>query len=176
MPSPAATTSPELIRLALREHEGALTGHACNILRDADLARDAVQDTFLKLCQQPEGKVPAATVKAWLFTVCANRCIDMLRRRKRLVSLEDMDNPDLPAIGEPAPSETLENAEAAEQVMRYVRRLTPNQQEVLRLKFQGGLSYKEISEATGHTVTNVGFILHAAIKRLRGWVANPQSV
>jgi RNA polymerase sigma factor (sigma-70 family) len=158
----------ELVQLALREYEGALVGHAYNILRDLDLARDAVQDAFLRLYQQPEGKVPAATLKAWMFTVTGNRCIDMLRKRKRLVSLDSMENPDIAVEDDSAADrEPATDAPEAEQVLRYLKRLPQNQQEVVRLKFQGGLSYKEISEATGLTVSNVGFLLHAAIKRLR---------
>ena len=45
--------------------------------------------------------------------------------------------------------------------------LSPNQQEVVRLKFQDELSYKQISSVTGLTVSNVGFLLHTAIRRLR---------
>ena len=45
--------------------------------------------------------------------------------------------------------------------------LTDRQQEVVRLKFQGGLSYREIAEVMDTTVTNVGVMLHKAIKKIR---------
>jgi RNA polymerase sigma-70 factor (ECF subfamily) len=45
--------------------------------------------------------------------------------------------------------------------------LSENQQEVVRLKFQSGLSYREISEITDLSVTNVGFLLHTALKKIR---------
>ena len=45
--------------------------------------------------------------------------------------------------------------------------LPDNQQEVVRLKFQDGLSYKEIAGVTGLTVSNVGFLIHTAIHTLR---------
>jgi DNA-directed RNA polymerase specialized sigma24 family protein len=45
--------------------------------------------------------------------------------------------------------------------------LPKNQREVLRLKFQCDLSYKEISAVTQLSVTNVGFLIHTAIKTLR---------
>lgn len=45
--------------------------------------------------------------------------------------------------------------------------LPEREQEVLRLKFQNGLSYKEISEITELSVSNVGFILHKTLKELR---------
>ena len=53
------------------------------------------------------------------------------------------------------------------QVMTALDRLSDNQREVIRLKFQQGLSYKEISAATGLTTGNVGFLLHTGLKRLR---------
>ena len=56
--------------------------------------------------------------------------------------------------------------------MRLLATLSANQQEVVRLKFQAGLSYRQISEVTGLSVTNVGFLLHTAIARLRKRVAD----
>ncbi len=51
--------------------------------------------------------------------------------------------------------------------MKTLEQLPENQREVIRLKFQQELSYKEISEATGLAVGNVGFLLHTGLKRLR---------
>ena len=53
------------------------------------------------------------------------------------------------------------------ELIRLIGRLPHNQQEVIRLKFQNGFSYQEISRITSLSVTNVGFILHTAIKALR---------
>ena len=47
------------------------------------------------------------------------------------------------------------------------RRCPPNQREVVRLKFQNGFSYQEISRISGHSVSNVGYLIHAGIKALR---------
>ena len=46
-------------------------------------------------------------------------------------------------------------------------RLSENQREVILLKFEQGLSYEEISEVTGLSSGNVGFLLHTGLKRLR---------
>ena len=65
------------------------------------------------------------------------------------------------------PGASLEQEEAVSQVLRIMETLPKNQREVLRLKFQCDLSYKEISEITQLSVTNVGFLIHTAIKTLR---------
>ena len=65
------------------------------------------------------------------------------------------------------PGAAMEKTEAADGLLTQISRLPDRQQEVLRLKFNAGLSYKEIAEVTGLTSSNVGFILHTAISKLR---------
>ena len=69
--------------------------------------------------------------------------------------------------GELRPGKALEQAETHAAVLRLIDRLPPNQQEVVRLKFQNGFSYKEISRITELSVSNVGFLIHTAVSRLR---------
>ena len=73
---------------------------------------------------------------------------------------------------EPRPGTALEAEETHAAILRLIDRLPSNQQEVIRLKFQSGFSYKEISRITSLSVSNVGFLLHTAIQTLRrNWVA-----
>ena len=65
------------------------------------------------------------------------------------------------------PEEAMEREDAYTGVLGALQTLSANQQEVVRLKFQHGMSYKQISEVTNLSVTNVGFLLHTAIKTLR---------
>lgn len=67
----------------------------------------------------------------------------------------------------PDPGGQLANKEAAAGLLKQLAALPDRQQEILRLKFSGGLSYKQIAEVTGLTVSNVGVILHTAIGKLR---------
>ena len=68
---------------------------------------------------------------------------------------------------EPSPAMAAEQRETNTEILRLVATLPKNQQEVVRLKFQNELSYQEISAITNLTVTNVGFLIHTAIKNLR---------
>jgi RNA polymerase sigma factor (sigma-70 family) len=90
----------------------------------------------------------------------------VLRKERRLRPLGDVE--DLPtAAPEARPGRALEQAETRASVLELIGGLPPNQQEVVRLKFQHGFSYKEIARITGLSVTNVGFLIHTAVSRLR---------
>ena len=65
------------------------------------------------------------------------------------------------------PTHAIEQQEACQKLAGQIERLTDNQQEVIRLKFHGGLSYQEIADVTGLSKSNVGFLLHTAIGKLR---------
>lgn len=142
-----------------------LTRYATRLLGDADRARDVVQDTFVKfMLQAPEG-INGHAVE-WLFTVCRHRALDVLRKEGRMLRFEDGQVERVTAH-EPRPGRDLERAETRATLLHMIDRLPPNQQEVVRLKFQHGFSYKEIARITDLSVTNVGFLIHTAVARLR---------
>lgn len=151
----------------LAQYEAPLLRFAARLLRDGDRARDTVQETFLQLCEQDRATVEGH-LAAWLFRVCRNRALDLRRKDTRMETLEpDTDAAD-PKTG---PSEQVADREDAGTIMKILETLPEAQQEAVYLRFQGGLSYKEIAEVTGHSVSNVGFLLHAAVKAIRAQLA-----
>jgi RNA polymerase sigma-70 factor (ECF subfamily) len=103
----------------------------------------------------------------WLFTVCRNRALDVQRKERRMTPLSEVEL-ETRENGEPSPAAAAAQHEAAHNVRAMLADLPPNQREVVRLKFHGQLSYQEISAITSLSVSNVGFLLHTAIKTLRG--------
>lgn len=153
------------IERAVDEYESPLIGYARTYLYDLERARDVVQDTFIRLCSQDREKV-REHLKSWLFTVCRNRCLDVLRKDKRVEPLDEIRWQKV--AGEDAnPAGQLENDESMAAVMGYLDRLPNNQKEVILLKFQQGMSYKEIQKVTGLKQGNIGFLIHAGLKRMR---------
>ena len=71
----------------------------------------------------------------------------------------------------PSQAVAMEEQETQSAILRVLARLPDNQQEVVRLKFQENLSYRDISEVTGLSVSNVGYLLHVALKTLRQQLA-----
>jgi RNA polymerase sigma-70 factor (ECF subfamily) len=153
------------VEKAMAEYESALIGYAATILHDTDRARDVVQDTFIRLCQQDPEKV-RASLKSWLFTVCRNRALDLLRKDKHTEPIEDIRWKRVAGPGL-QPDEQAEFEEKLARVMKLMERLSENQRECILLKFQQGLSYQEIEKVTGLTQGNIGFLIHTGLKRLR---------
>lgn len=158
-------TREKFIERALVDYESPLIGYASTILNDIDRARDVVQDTFARLCQQDVAKVED-NLKSWLFTVCRNRALDILRKDKRVQPLEEIQWKKVAGPGL-QPDEQAEQQERLGQLTIYLARLKANQREVIILKFQQGLSYREIQKITGLSSGNIGFLIHTGLKRLR---------
>lgn len=185
------------IRGLLDRYERPLVRYAQSIVGDLESARDVVQDTFIryvrKTSEQEDGEDETAMqtaqaitddaealkpaplhtsldpsdarhVEAWLFTVTRNRALDHVRKYSRIIA---MPMPEERPSEDPSPDEELAARDSADSLMGLLDSLSANQREVVRLKFQNDLSYKEIADVTGLTVTNVGFLLHVALKKLR---------
>ena len=154
------------VMTALDEFETPLVAYATRLTRDVHAARDVVQEAFLRLCGESEARV-GPHVKAWLYTVCRRLAIDELRKERRMDPCGD-------AVLEASPGREADPAGAAEtrdeasHVLRLMADLPENQREVIDLKFRHGLMYREIAEATGLSIGNVGFLIHTGLQTLRG--------
>jgi RNA polymerase sigma-70 factor (ECF subfamily) len=146
---------------ALGLYEARLLRYATWVLRDAELAREVVQETFLRLCRE-ESTAVGGYVAQWLFTVCRNLAFDTRKREVRMTALEDVEA----GIDSTVESD-LEQRETVGEIFRLLEELPKNQREVVYLKFRCDLSYKEISEVTKLSVSNVGFLMHTALKTIR---------
>lgn len=160
-----AARQAEWVRAAMDQHAGPLARYAAALTGDVDRARDVVQDTFMRLCAEDRSRVEPYLVE-WLFTVCRNRARDVLRKENRMTALTEVDLESRPSAA-PSPAHEAERRDTHSRVLEVLATLPKNQREVVRLKFQNGLSYEEISRVTQLTVTNVGFLIHTAIKTLR---------
>lgn len=158
----------------LERFEGPLTAYAHRLLGDEHRARDVVQDVFLRLCGQDRAAIEPI-LAPWLYRVCRNRVIDEQRKGHPMISVEsatlDATTAPLPPVDSPA--------EARDQLslaLAAVSTLPAPVQEVLRLKFSHGLSYREIAEVTGLTVSHVGVRIHEGVTILRRRLAGAPRV
>ncbi len=156
------------IRLAVERYEQPLVLYAARLLRDGDGARDVVQEVFCRLCRQRRDRV-GDHLAEWLYAVCRNVALDLIRKDRRMkplsTTIASADSMRAPAANDSAREADLR--ESTSRVQTALKDLPAKQQEVVRLKFQHGLSYRQISAVTHESVSNVGYLLHHGLKTLR---------
>jgi RNA polymerase sigma factor (sigma-70 family) len=168
MPDGGGAADSRRIETLMRRFEVPLLQFAMRITGDRERARDVVQETFMKFVAAATNGAWSADAEpaTWLFTVCRNRALNVCRKEKRVMYLNE-EFIESYEDEQPMPFELLERKEAAGFLMQIVGTLPPRQQEVIQLKFQNDLSYQQIAEITKTTANNVGVLIHTALKTLR---------
>jgi len=162
-------------RVDLEAHAPALRRYANHLLHDPASAQDVVQDTFTRFWSHPPPSEVVASgdpgrLRAWLLTVCRNRAFDVLKKDRRTSRLPDhvAEAQSHPA---PGPASVVETRDTLAAIRGCLATLPDRQQEVVRLRFQNELSYRQIADVTGLSPSNVGYLLHQSIKTLRRQMA-----
>jgi RNA polymerase sigma factor (sigma-70 family) len=153
----------------VNEYQGALLRYATRLVRDGDAAQDVVQNVFVKLFTKGgDRERSAGQLKSWLYRVTHNEAVSYIRKESRRRDLHDRqaDDPAISPARVSMPAVGSAKAEQRHAVLAMVDTLSPVERQVLLLRLEEGLSYKEIAAITERTVGNVGKVLHHAVKKL----------
>lgn len=138
---------------------------ATHFLKDEELARDVVQDVFLKLWQKRETLDEVENIEAFAMRMTRNRCLDILRNNK-VVPIDEETDRRLKAKTVDVHSK-VELSETANQIARLIGKLPDLQRNVMQMRDIEQLSYDEIAEATGLQVNAIRVNLSRARKKVR---------
>jgi RNA polymerase sigma-70 factor (ECF subfamily) len=135
------------------------------VLRDPELARDAVQDTLIRVWRDLPGLRDPDRFDAWLHRLLINACLDLARRRRRRpieVDLTPIDMPSTPDLaGDLANRELLDDA---------LRRLEPRHRAVVVMHFFLGMPLHEVAASLSIPVGTAKSRLHYSLAALRATV------
>lgn len=136
-------------------------------LKDEHAARDVVQDTFEKLWMKLE-EVPVLKVKSYLFTAAYHTMIDHIRKERRIKGNEPESRFE--------PSHTDQYTDLSEVLEKAVGNLPPDQRAVVMLRDFEGYSYREISEITGLSESQVKVYIYRARVYLKNYIVKMENV
>lgn len=160
----------ETIEALFAALESPLLSYGMRLVGDRARAEDIVQEAFMKLhAQSGDVREP----RRWLYRTVHNLALNQLRAGKKVVAmipLEEGENEQAPDP-EPLPDEQIVRWEGIGLVRLSLGALDARSREVVHLKFDEGLSYKEIAERTALTVGHVGYLLHHALKTIAAELA-----
>ena len=139
----------ESLSALVRRHSVWMQTLLRGLLPTAADAEDAFQETWIRVVKSA-GKYRGGKVKSYLAVVARSAAIDRLRQMGRLVSLDAEDAEGTSAAerlpdAAPSPSERLESKATAEDVREAVRALPEGPRQVLLMRIEGELSFKEIA-------------------------------
>jgi RNA polymerase sigma-70 factor (ECF subfamily) len=140
------------------------------ILGNLDEAEDVVQETLAGLWQNAPRWRPEARIGTWLHTVCYNRSIDRLRRRRNFVAESALD--EVPDAGDLADGALLKG-EAERSVRAALERLPARQRSAVLLFHFEDRSQSEAARIMGVTETAFESLLARARRQMRAWLTAP---
>ncbi len=140
--------------MLVRRYNVPLFNFICHCLGDYDQACDVLQQVFLQLYISMPTLRTGEPLKAWLFQVARNRCLDELRR-KRAIHFSELesgnDEDDLSPLAimpdtRPLPEEIAERRDLQQSLQRAIEGLPPKFRSVVLLRYAGQLSFSEIGK------------------------------
>lgn len=155
-----------------RRHAGLCRRRAFEVLRNAQLADEAVQDAFLSLWQEA-GRFDArrAQVRTWLCVLVHRRAVDVARREARHQVGRQAETPVEPQSY--TAEELLDLTLDRRLVQSAVRRLRPAHRQVVELAYWGGLSQQQIAVHCEIPHGTVKSRMHEALARLAAILGEP---
>lgn len=166
-PSLEKPDAREFVLAAFDRYERKLTAYALKFYGGSggniEAARDAVQFTFMKLCQQTPAAI-APKLAPWLYTVCRNRILDDLAKQNKQSLVPDLGSSQYdPGID---PADICQRNEMFERLPSVVGSLPEAEREVVEL-WSEGFKPKEIAEVLDRPPGTVRVQLHRAIQTMK---------
>lgn len=178
------TTQPDALRKCIgageievdweavyREHLPRIYNFFLYRFGDAPLAEDLTSVTFEKAWRaRARYRRDLAAFSQWLFTIARRVATDHLRRQRQTVSLEEMPH----LTDGQALEETCQHRDDLARLRVLLSRIPAREQELVALKYGGGLTNRAIAQLTGLSESNVGTILYRVVQKLRqAWEVEP---
>jgi RNA polymerase sigma-70 factor (ECF subfamily) len=174
-PDPASAEAPgwETIEELFAALESPLLSYAMRLTGERGAAEDIVQEAFMRLHEQfKEVREP----RRWLYRTAHNLALNHQRKAGKVVPFETITADGTLQTAEtadpqPLPDEQIAHLEGVGLVRLSIEALDERSRQLIRLKFNDDLSYKEISAQTGLTVGHVGYLLHHALRAIAAELA-----
>lgn len=140
-----------------------------HMLGDRQRAEDVTQDAFIRAHNRLDKLGPPYDFKSWVFRIASNLAIDMLRRERRLVDLDEDEPimpPDGPTTRRPA-ERNVQRKQEQRSVWASLDQLPTNYRQALVLREINQLSYQEVSRALDVSYSNARQLVHRARLQFR---------
>lgn len=166
---PSVGLAPEQFGELFAAHKGKVYAYILGIIRDPTKAEDVTSETFLRAWRARDRYLPLGAFDTWLKTIARNIIIDQWRTGKRDYSLEQFPNM---RSGVGVPEDEIFQMPVSDQLRAAIANLTPDQRQVLALRFYEGYSSEESAALLGKKSIAIRALQFRALEHLRKLLAN----
>ena len=157
----------DAFRWVVQTYQRMIFSLALKMLCDEEEAKDAVQDTFIRVWQSIKDYDPQRTFTTWLYTIASRLCLDRLKRKNRIVLLPEDEQTLRNYVVDSDSQRTLENSEWISIVRLMAQALSEKQRLVFTLCQLEGLTSEEAEEITGLDANQIKSNLYMARQTVR---------
>ena len=165
-------------RVLVERHQERIYGYLLGMVRNRDLANDLFQETFLRVINAMQRRRGSYTQQGrwvgWVMRIARNATLDHLRSRKKWQDVSATADEDTGASywdrlpdDAPAADEQLHRFQQSEWLEDCIERLPPEQREVLLLRQETELTFREIAELTEVSINTALGRMRYALLNLR---------
>ncbi len=156
----------QMFEILFRRHYDGMFRLARRILNDDAKSKDVVSDVFSELLRKDEAELRTETLQGLLLTSVRNRCINLLVHEQKTQQVQQAVRLEIQAAARDDGSVAM--TEQLEAIRRFVNtQLPPISQQILRLRYQQGLKYREIAETIGMSEVTVHNHLSQSLKQMK---------
>lgn len=155
-----------------RRYHDRIYGYLYRLIGNRELAEDAMQETFIRGLKGIHTYKEKGSFKSWLFKIAYREGLRILKREKKRLLREHIDNEEKKfeiVLSDPAllPRERIINREKAKAIQIALDKLPIKEKQVVLLRIYEDLQFKEIAKIMGCPLNTALGRMHNALKRLK---------
>lgn len=167
----------DAFRTLVERHQDQVFGYLMGMVKNRAIAHDLFQETFLRVVEAMQDRRGSYTHKgqwlSWVMRIARNAAIDYIRKQKKWADVSNDEEDDgrsfWDTLSDDAPTadEKLHRAEQRAWLDEHIEQLSPEQREVLLLRQETDLTFREIAELTDVSINTALGRMRYALKNLR---------
>ena len=132
-------------RMIYDQYAGKIYSKCLSMLRDECAAEDVCQDIFMKIFLNLPNFEKKSKMSTWVYAITHNSCIDFLRKRKRNKNQEEERKNYLAGQARPEQGAAEQNERKSVELNRVMSQISFSEEEILRMKYELGMSIRDIA-------------------------------
>lgn len=139
------TMNSKYFDLLYKRHNGKVYGKCLSMLNNTTTSKDALQEIFIKVLLNISNFNFKSKFSTWIYSITYNHCVDVIRKEGKLIFNQQELTEDFKEISSSENNEKMLLEMKVERLEQVLEKIPVKDKSILIMKYQGGMSIKEMS-------------------------------